>query len=191
MHRRNSNCYIHKTQKITKSKYTQVSSSRNVSRMNRKFVLEKEAFCAKSNVLFLSSIRLSFCFISDHVFFWPLASACPCFSLQLDLSLSLFLSTYVPQGRCCQCDRIGLFSKGLLMTIFLTQMAQLFGDFWAIYKFISIYVSKTAIDTFLAIFWEILGVFLLHQLVTLSLPHSVFPCVCLCDSKTYFYLRPP
>ena len=152
MHRRNSNCYIHKTQKITKSKYTQVSSSRNVSRMNRKFLLEKEAFCAKSNVLFLSSIRLSFCFISDHVFFWPLASACPCFSLQLDLSLSLFLSTYVPQGRCCQCDRIGLFSKGLLMTIFLTQMAQLFGDFWAIYKFISIYVSKTAIDTFLAIF---------------------------------------
>ena len=162
MHRRNSNCYIHKTQKITKSKYTQVSSSRNVSRMNRKFLLEKEAFCAKSNVLFLSSIRLSFCFISDHVFFWPLASACPCFSLQLDLSLSLFLSTYVPQGRC-----------------------------WAIYKFISIYVSKTAIDTFLAIFWEILGVFLLHHLVTLSLPHSVFPCVCLCDSKTYFYLRPP
>ena len=190
MHRRNSNCCtrLKRSLNLKTPKYLQVEMW---VEWIVNFFWKKKHFVQNQTSSSCHQFVSRFALFPIMFFFWPLASVCPCFSLQPDLSLSLFLSTYVPQGRCCQYDRIGLFLKGFLMTIFLTQMAQLFGDFWTIYKFISIYVSKTAIDTFLAIFWEILGVFLLHHLVTLSLPHSVFPCVCLCDSKTYFYLRPP
>ena len=124
--------------------------------MNRKFLLEKEAFCAKSNVLFLSSIRLSFCFISDHVFFLAISISVSVFLLATR-PLSLFFSRRMyPKVGVASMTGLGYFWKVFWWQFFLRKWHNylvIFGQFISLSASMLVKLQLTHFWQFFEKYW--------------------------------------